>query len=540
MFYPHTRSLGAQSGVQLDQVIDNTDSITAGNGDQMGATVGRFKRGRIDAPFVVDRGTLKSKLGTPESLRVSALNEAYVHLYEALNNGAVQAVVSRLSTSAAVNSYAVFNIDESGVSSFTVSPTAPTTKYLFYLKDLECFNDGIQLSVSAAQVLDGVTPKPTAIINLIVMEADGTIRYNVTGSLDEAAVDDYGQDYFIGSKIAALTDTIEISTFAGATIPVNADCYGRASDGSTKAATTGDSPLVLFAEGGTSYTADDYDRAVSALETGTIDYRYGFSGGSEAVALVSKLVQMHIRANRTFVLDVPGDLTPEAAATWIAQLGIDTHYVSYYWAPLQTDDPVNGGKAIIGLGGYQVGLRCGRNASTNSYGLAPMNYPIAGKDWPLNRTGVKQLVTPTDNQLNDLAAAKINPVVFERYNGGSKYVFRDSLTAAQVSTSYRKLISVAEMSSTLDDMVVKYGKECLQLPMDVAITRMEKYLKTNLAAMRSSGWIVASNNPALGDTGYAYTVTANAQRPADKMDVKYWIHYNGVNRAAEVQQSIEQ
>lgn len=109
-----------------------------------------------------------------------------------------------------------------------------------------------------------------------------------------------------------------------------------------------------------------------------------------------------------------------------------------------------------------------------------------------------------------------------------------------VTTSYRKLISVAEMSASLDDMVVKYGKECLQLPMDIAIKRMTAFLKFMLTAMRASNWLVASDDPVLGDAGWTFTVTRNAQRPADRMDVNYGTHYDGVNRATYVQQTLSQ
>ncbi|ABO60605.1 hypothetical protein LA345_38960 (plasmid) [Burkholderia vietnamiensis] len=539
MFYSHTRSLGAQSGVQLNPLKDNTDGFSAGNGDQVVGIVGRFKRGRIDAPFVVDRGTLKSKLGAPESLRVSALNEAYVQLYEAVNNGAVSAVVQRLAPAAAARSFAVLKIDDvSGASTFSVSPTAPTANYLLYLDDLECFNDGVLLEVNAKKATSAGAPAPSKIVTIRVKEPNGNVRYEVTGSLDQTAVDEYGNDYFIGSKFAELTDLITVSVSATAAVATNADCYGRNTDGTDKFVAS--SNLVLFSEGGTAYASTDYDAAISKLENGTLDFGYLISGGSQAVALLSKLAALCVRANRHFVLDVPGSLTPDAAQTFVSQLGLDTHYVSIYWAPLNTNDPVNGGKAIIGLGGFQAGQRCARNAQTNSYGLAPKNYPIAGKDWPINRTGVVQLYTPSDVQKSDLALAKINPVILERYTGGSKYVFVDSLTAAQVTTSYRKLISVAEMSASLDDMVVKYGKECLQLPMDIAIKRMTAFLKFTLTAMRASNWLVASNDPVLGDAGWTFTVTRNAQRPADRMDVNYGTHYDGVNRATYVQQTLSQ
>jgi len=542
-FYSHTRQLGSQSGVQLNPPRDNTDSFVTEVSDQTTAVMGRFKRGRIDMPFKVNRGNLKRKLGASESLRVSALNEAYVHLYEAVNNGAREAVVSRLSASTAVNSFAVFTVDTtSGIGAFTASAAAPVAPFVFYLKDLECFNDGVLFEVNALKAVDGTNmPVASKMITLRIKEPDGTIRYEVTGSLDDSAVDEYGKDNSLVAKMAALTPNITIVTSQTASIATTAECYGKAADGSTNLSANAN-PLVLFTEGGTAYTSDDYDRTIAALENGTLDYGYAVSAGTQATALIGKLATLNMRANRNFIIDVPGDLTSDAAATWVAQLGItgaNAHLVQYYWAPLRTDDPINGGRAVIGTSGLQAGLRCSRNAQTNSYGLAPKNYPIAGKDWAINRTGVEQLSNPDEFALSDLADAKINPVIYQSYNDGNGFVFYDSLTAAQTN-GYRKLVTVAEMSSSLDDMIAKQAKANLQLPMDIAISRTEKFIKGLLDGARASGWLVASDDPALGNTGYAFTVTRNAQRPADRMDIAYGVHFDGVNRATYVQQTISQ
>lgn len=537
-FYPHTRQLGAQAGIQLNPLRDNTDGIGPDGSDQVAAIFGRFKRGRIDAPFKVNRGNLRSKLGASESIRISALNEAYVHAYEMVNSGTYELVVNRLAPAAAINKWAVFN-NAANVSAFTVSADEPSADYIFAVKHLECFNDGIKIEVNAERVQNasGVAV-PSKIITLRLREPNGNLLFEFKGSLDPQATDEFGQDAFIGSKIAAQTDLVAIKVAADVEIPVSADCYGRAASGAEKLATTGDAPLVLFVENGSGYTNEDYDRIIAQLENSTMDFGYIAGGGSQSVALLSKLAALSVRANRQFAFDVPGELDPVAAATFINQLSLDSHYHQAYWTPLETDDPLNGGKAVIGTSGFNIGRRCARNAQTNSYGLAPKNFPIAGKEWPLVRTGIKQLYTPSEYELNDLALAKINPVVYERYNGGGRYVFLDSLTTAKTMVSYRKLISVAEMSSSIDDMVAKYGKEILQLPMDIAIKRMTDYLEFLFNAARASGWLVASQEEALGDKGWAFTIERNKVRPADRMDVGYSLHYDGVVRAIFITQTL--
>jgi hypothetical protein len=539
MYYPHTRQLQAQPGVQLNPLRDNTDGFSPAPTDQAVAVIGRFKRGRIDAPFRVNRGNIKAKLGAAESLRLSALNESYVQTSEALDGGAYEAIVTRLITSAAVNSVLAFKVGLGGTAStFAVSAAAPVTPYTFYLQMLDCFNDGYKFEVSAPKTLeaDGVTLAAAKIITLTIREPNGNLLHEFTGSLDQYAVDEQGQDNFIGSIIERQTDLVKIVVDANAVIASTADCYGRNTDGSQKVAASG--TVILFNEGGTGYVVADYDAAIARLENGPLDFGYIIGGGSQATALLSKLAALAVRSNRQFAFDVPGTLNPTAAIAFMAQLNLDTHYCQAYWAPLLTDDPVNGGKAYIGTAGYNVGLRCARNAQTNSYGLAPKNFPVAGKEWPLVRTGVKQTYNPTDPELSDLANAKINPVIFQRYNDGGKFVFSDSLTCAKVSVSARKLVSVSEMSSTIDDMVAKFGKEIIQLPMETAIRKTVAFLEATFKGARASDWLVASDEKELGEKGYTFTVERNKVRPNDRMDVTYGCHYDGVVRAIHITQTL--
>ncbi|HQZ60169.1 MAG TPA: hypothetical protein PLQ39_10880, partial [Acinetobacter sp.] len=104
------RQIGEQSGIQLNPTVDRTDGV-AGFGDQTAAIVGSFSRGRIDKPFWVDSQTLRAKLGAAVSLNKSLLNEAYLHVFEALRNGAQQVLVSRLLRESVTNNYVVIQVD---------------------------------------------------------------------------------------------------------------------------------------------------------------------------------------------------------------------------------------------------------------------------------------------------------------------------------------------------------------------------------------------------------------------------------------------
>jgi hypothetical protein len=470
-------------------------------------------------------------------ISINALNEAHDQIYEALNNGAASAVLQRLITPNSVLKTIQVAAPAEGGTAFAYSLISgtPTVPYLFTIEDLNCFNDGIQISFHADQLLASGVAVPNTAITLNILDSNGNQLWSFTGDLNPAAVDDYGNSTFLPAVIAAQTDSFNVTVASGASIGVTTDAYGRDANGNDQYDT---SPTqIYFTEGGYAYATTDYANACTALQRTSLDFGYIITGGSQSPALIAELVQLSYNTNTQLRIDVPGSLTPAAAETFVAQLDLDTHYASTYWAPLRANDPLGiNGPVVLGTAGYQVALACARNAQQNTKGFAPKNYPIAGKAWPLNRTGITQIYDPLQSELSDLAAAKINPVLYQTYNGGGLYVYTDSLTTAVTQVSLRKLVSVSEMATTIDQWVVLAGKEFLQLPMTVAIKKMNDFLKTTFTGAQASGWIVPS--AAMNGLAYQYQVVPNSVNPADQMDVTYTVRYDGVARQITVTQTL--
>ena len=603
-FRPFVRQLGFQPGVQLNPLADNTDGAVPDNSDQIFAVLARLTRGRIDRPFRANRTNFYAKTGIPESIRTNALNEAKLQAYEAVGNGAYEAVIQRLTAAAAVKSYGVITIGTGAVltpvvaggivtgvtvtnggtghitgqslaftgvgagavatvtavagvitavtvsaggagytsaptagvmPSFAVSASVPVTPYDIYFMHHDCFNDGVKVAVHADSTPVGGTAVATKVIKLRLLDATDTVLFEFEGSLDPAAKDDYGQSAYLADIVDARTDALDIVIAATANISPTSGIYGRDASGKDRWGTSG--VLVCFSEGSTAYATTDYDRCITALRDTDTPFGYLISGGTQAVSLIGKLAALAIETNTPIGIDVSGSLDSAAAITFVNSLNIDSHYVHFYWAPMEADDPMNGGKAVWGAAGLNIGMRCARNARLNAKGFAPKNYPVAGKEWPVNRTGVRQLVRPQEQELSDLARAKINPVLFENYNGGGKYVFTDSLTSAKTVVSYKKLISVAEMSLSLDNWVTLYSKELLQLPMSEFIRRMNVFLDTLLNNAVASGWLVPSKNLP-GNAPFQFSVRKSEVRPADLVLIDYWTSYDGVARQVIVQQTL--
>lgn len=556
------RQIGSESGVQLNPLQDNSEVQVADNSDQVFAIAMRATRGRIDRPFKVSAADVFKKLGSGEQIRINALNLAWVHVVEALNNGAYEAVIHRLVPDTAIVKYLVCTknpefLAETGFAmvgsarvgasseyTFDISESIPEGDFFFALKHLECFNDGIKCSFHADENDETGENAPNDRITLRVLDKDDTLLYEFTGSLKQGAKDDYGNSAYLPDVIAAQTDLIELTIGVEdgeAEIAVDSDAYGYDENGQTKWITS--DVMLCFDEGGTTYQTSDYMKARQALQACEFDYSYISSGGSQATGLLTQLAQLAYETNTQLRFDVDGALTADAAIQFVKSLNFGgqkcPHLLQAFWCPLVSDDPTGvNPPGYFGAATLNIAFACARNAVKNAKGFARKHYPIAGREWPINRTRVRQTAQLPSQTLSKLAKAKINPCIYTTYTGGGRYVFYDSLTCAPVEQSLRKLIAVADMSTTVDDAVTRASKDYLQLPITDTIKKLTAYLDDYFADAQTSGWLVPSDDPAMGGAAYKFVVRANEARPYDAVDVMYWVRYNGTARQIFVTQTI--
>lgn len=611
------RQLGAEAGVQLNPLRDNSEIPTQDNYDQAFGIMMRATRGRIDKPFKVDRGNVFKKLGKGEQIRAApgyALNEAWVHVVEAVNNGAYEAVVQRLvKADEAVIKYAVAymgsglvlgtptvsggvvtdipitnggtgygvapDITITGVGTgasatatvvagvvtaltivggtgyssaptvtvadtpkFTAALNLPAIPYLFAVKHLECFNDGIKVDFRAEEKRVGGVNVANDKITLVIRDRDGGALYEFTGSLSSTAVDDYGNSAYLTDVVSGMTGAVEVSVGLLGEIPATSTAYGySAATGQPNWAKS--NVLACFTEGGTGYSIGDYMAAREKLQYTPFNYGYISSGGTQSAALLAQLAQLAFDTNRQLRFDVPGGLSVEAAIAFVENQNMGasqtSHLMHQFWPLFKSDDPTGvNGKGYYGAATLNIAYACLRNAQTDAKGFAPKNYPIAGRQWPVRRTGIVHDARPSDQELNALARAKINPIMFETYTGGGRTVFRDSLTAALVESSLKKLIAVADMSTSIDDAVTRFSKDVEQLPMSVAVKRAQDFLKVLFEGAQVAGWLVPSSEPNMNGAAFKYEAKPNAIRPYDRMDINYWLRYDGTVRQIFVTQTL--
>jgi len=545
------RQLGYESGVQLNPLVDASEIPATGKADQVFGIIMRATRGRIDKPFVVDSGNVYNRLGSGETIRKNALNEAWVHVVEALNRGAYEAVVMRVVGADAVNKWASVSLTAAdGKASFaTKVETANLADAtvgdgtLLFVKHVECFNDGFKIGLHVeADELDA------GWVYLRLYDAAENKLFEFRGSLDPDAKDDYGNSAYLPDVVTAQTDLVEVSvaqTIKEAMTALEATSLITGYDYNAMGARDWyvSPTLVCFTEGATTYTAQQLQDARVKLQKTPFDYAYISSGGSKDINLLNQLAQLAFDTNRQLRFDIDGSLTPEAAIAFKDRMNPGSnktaHLLQAFWSPFKSDD-ISGvnPNGYIGTATLNIAYACGRNAVKNAKGFAAKNYPIAGRNWPVERTGLMQTYFPSDKEFSQLAKAKINPVIYDTYTGGGRYVFKDSLTCALVESSLKKLISVADMSSHIDDAVTRAGKDYLQLPMQVAIRRMSEYLQKLFEDAQASGWLVPSNDPTMGGAAFKFEVVPDEQNPYDQMVVNYWLRYDGTVRQIYVTQTI--
>ncbi len=540
-----TRSLGHEPGVQLNPTVDKSEGFAVNAvEDQTFAAVARLPRGPIDRAFEVHKGNVLRVTGRPEPIRVNALNDAHTQLVEALGKGAKRAVISRLVGSDATNKWIVVKKPDDASGTYALKAelldeVPSSDPFIFALKHHGCFNDGIRLSISAPAVYNESSKTVDAtIITLKIMDRSKNVLDEFTGSIDLDALDDDGYPNSLQAQIAKYSsDDYELVLAQNAVIPKECAAYGKNENGIQRVQIT--DVLHPFNEGSVSnFTAQQYQAAVKQLKDTDSNFVYISSLGSNSTALCASLAQLGFDKNIQVMIDVPGHFTPKQAIAWVNQLGLSSHLLSLLWHPVECNDPSGvSGRVKIGTSAYRCALSCQRNATKNELVFTAKQYAFAGRQFPIQRLGMKQLYKPDDEELSDLAAAGITPVIFQTFSGGSSYVFADAITKAGKETSFLNLISSVEIITTLERDASRMAREFLLfMPMEEAIKTAYRMISQHFDAAAASGWLV--NSSELGGKPYELEIVPNQQRPADVMMVSWRARPEGCVRQVHITSTI--
>ncbi|MDD5272132.1 MAG: hypothetical protein PHU14_05375 [Methylovulum sp.] len=416
---------------------------------------------------------------------------------------------------------------------FYLSATLPDPAlepYLFAIKDLECFNNGVIIGLHCEDKSDAngnFIDTARITVRIIDPARPRTYRYEFIGNLSDGGFDDFGGSTYLPDTVARKTDNIVIAIGSDTVISPDNPMYGLDDDDNEKWVYS--NIMHAFTEGDAAYTNLTYRNARNKLAATPLDFQYLSSLDTDSVALLGELAQVSFLTNRNLRFDVQGDTVGEAVE-FMNQLNFtqraENHLLHAFWCPLTVEDPThNNGSLQMGAATLNIAFACARNARKDSRGFAPKHYPIMGKDWALGkaRTNIRAPFTLGRGQLNALAKAKINAVIYEDGN----YIFSNAITCADVDISLRKLIAVTDMSTSIDDAVVRFCSSVKGYPINDAIKLTKDYLKALFEGAEAAGWIVPSDDPVMLGRPYKYDVLVSPDRPYDAFTVDYWVRYQG-------------
>ena len=536
-----TRQLGSEVGVQLNPTQDRSERFaTDATREQSFAAICRLKRGQIGQPILVHKGNMDKVIGSPEPIRLNPLNIAQRNLREALSKGAKAAVVWRLVGEQASVKWILarsrYDAEAKNVIQYTMQDEAPTDAddFIFAIKHLGCFNDGIRVGLSVPAVSDvGGVNLPTSVVNINIYDNRKNLLHTIHGSLDLNSVDEDG----LPNHIAAfaenyLPDDVELLLTTTSEIMPQNNAYGKNKLGQQNEVLS--DVLYAFDEGGTGYTMAQYDEAVFGLTNSPYRYTYVSSLMSESVALVYKLNQLVYDTNTTGAIDVPPTFTPEQAAIWVNQLNLDQKLLTAIWHPVKALDETGiNGLGYYGAGHLRIAYACARNAMVNGYGLPKKQQPIAGRDYGVSRPRMKQTYMPKPEELSLLADTGITPCVYESYIGGGRYAFLDVCTLSKKRNSHFNLSSAVEIITSIENMASEITKSFVVLKgMDEGIKAGTQQVELMLKACYGSKWLLPVEE--LGGAPYQVQIVKSEMRPTDTLLVYITCRPEGVARQVHI------
>ena len=179
--------------------------------------------------------------------------------------------------------------------------------------------------------------------------ATGDILYEITGSTDVNAVDDFEQSYYLGNVAEKYYgDWLSVEANQQANKILSTDSYASQIVGQG---------IVPFVDPTGDITNEIYLAAAEKIKKTSLQYRYIMTDSSN-LALVDALYKTAVYNNRKIIAAVPGNLNPEAAIRWKEQFEWDNQesmYIDWVWTPVKRQDPTfKNGVVLLASVGQKV------------------------------------------------------------------------------------------------------------------------------------------------------------------------------------------
>lgn len=189
--------------------------------------------------------------------------------------------------------------------------------------------------------------------------------------------------------------------------------------------------------------------------------------------------------------------------------------------------------------GTLMGYTLLRNANTDAKGFADLKNPVAGYNFPMRwpAMAMRKDVKFNEDVRVMLAKAKVNVILLEHYDTGSRYVLSDCLTQLDSKTSVLRLTNSAEISMVIDNRLINICKRHLLKGKATfkadALRECEEFLEA--VSSDKVGWLVKSDD--LGGK-YVISITDRVDRPHDAVDLHAGYRPEGCTRAVYLSTSV--
>jgi hypothetical protein len=285
---------------------------------------------------------------------------------------------------------------------------------------------------------------------------------------------------------------------------------------------------------------DDLFDAIVEAETRPNYLAMFFKGN---VSLFNTMLRASEKLNIPLKVELDPTLTPEQMILIAEELSAYSHRVEIIACAVLARP--NSSQSIYGkkVPRYALGTLMGytllRNSKTDALGIPPLKTPIAGYNFPMRWAGMQMRgdVKFKEEVRNDLAKAKVNMVLLDHFDTGSRYVLTDCLTQYDSQTSVLRLTNSSEISMFIDNRLINICKRhLLKGKSDFvadALRECQSFLES--CSTETAGLLVDSE-----DLGGKYTIeiTSRKDRPHDAVDLKCGYRPEGAVRAVYLSTSV--
>lgn len=535
-----TKVLAAAVGIQYAGVQDQSETNTI-DGLNNAVFCGGFKRGPLNKPFAVTADNIRARLGYDPT------NPDFMAVQDCLDLNVPKVYVQRfragfaelVGASGDFDDYTLpettIGMTSAGVVSLSATLATLTIVYSMY----DVMDEGCSLNVSFSQRAGASTVTGLAdIVGLLVWKdaTTGEELYRLSGLMGARGTD---LTLAQAAEDSELFESFVVTRVSSTDVLVAASCLAGAAGNLPNTLGRNKVTLTIPAVAGAAETIPDafYTDTANTLITGELRPDYLAIAQTSDLTLITTLMRVMDKLN----IHLFGDLDPtlSIASVIAAAEAIEAkdHRVVWYWNPTESRprDAVSarGARITRPCVGVQVGYRLLRNAGSDSRGVPPIHVPVAGFNFPL--TTFKAMrpradITLDEAALNQLAEAKINVVIQERLNSGTRFIFGDCLTQYDSETSALRVTNAAEIETLTANGVIEIIRRQLLTNTASFIERADTDCRQFLDACVTAGLLKPADD--LGGFPYTISISARESRPFDAVDVEFKRRPEGAVRAA--------